>query len=177
MHCAPSKTSAQPLGFEGDMFVLCVWKKVWDKKKRLSCSNCSWVWLLTLFPGILFLLSSWPRTTELKAQIWKFFFFTCTEGKRRMTGMHWSKPVFSFGFGPCSLHSVSIPLEERSGLWQPRGFEWHRLRVMGTWGQRLAGCFFYLPVPSSEAAALHLYYCKLFFLALLYLFALILVIV
>ena len=37
----------------------------------------------------------------------------------------------------------AFPLEQRSALWQPRGFEWHRLSVMGIWGCRLAGCFFY----------------------------------
>lgn len=41
--------------------------------------------------------------------------------------------VLTLGLAQALSALSAFPLEERSGLWQPRGFEWHRLRVMGTW--------------------------------------------
>lgn len=46
-----------------------------------------------------------------------------------------------------------FPLEERSGLWQPRGFEWHRLRVNENMGIKIGGMLFTLPAPSAVAVA------------------------
>lgn len=46
-----------------------------------------------------------------------------------------------------------FPLEERSGPWQPRGFEWHRLRVNENMGIKTGGMLFTLPAPSAVAVA------------------------
>lgn len=135
--------SVRLMWFKSDIFVFCVCVHVRKKKKKISVH-----WyaseLANKCPEILILLS-----LKLKQQNWKHLVSLHFQAKRKMdrrkrrlteTVMVYAC-VFDLALAQAVCALSAFPLE-CCRLWQPRGFEWHRHRVMGTQGMQIGRMFF-----------------------------------
>lgn len=136
--------SVRLMGFKSDIFVFCVCVHVRKKKKKYFCALIRKRACKQMSRNLDFAELK-AQTAELKALGNSLHFQAKRKMDRRKRRLTETVMVYACVFDLALAQAVcalsAFPLE-CCRLWQPRGFEWHRHRVMGTQGMQIGRVFF-----------------------------------